>query len=650
MSNLYIPVCAFFISIVLNIIFFSKENVKNVETKIFSKLLVINLFDIIIMITLFFLGYWQNIINNDIYAIILNKIDYILYLFWAWLFFLYIINISFKKEEESYEFVKKLTLVINIICSIAIIILDTNLYNENNVMYSYGPSAICLYAICGFYFFVIFMSIVVNYKNILNKKYYPVYVLIFLIFVIFVVRSINPGLLIISAVMTFINLIMYFTIENPDLKMITQLENAKIQADNARIQAEKANRAKSDFLSSMSHEIRTPLNAIVGLCEDIGSYKKDVPKEVSEDAEDIINASETLLEIVGNILDMNKIENNKMEIVEYSYNPKTIIKKVAKVAATRIGNKPIKFNMHIAEDLPYELIGDKLHLKEIINNLLTNACKYTEKGLINLTVKCINEKDKCNLIISVADTGRGIKAENITRLFNKFDRLDVDRNTTTEGTGLGLAITKALVELMNGTINVSSEYGKGSMFMVKIPQGIADAEMPLTNTQAIKLVKVKEKLNEKMMGMKVLVVDDAPLNIKVAKKALSTFEFEIDEAHDGLECLEKCKNNTYDLILMDIMMPNMSGENALEELKKNPEFKTPVIALTADAIEGAREKYLDLGFIAYIAKPFNKVQLKEKLDKIFSNNDTGATSTNVKGIDWSNVEGYVITGGNIEKE
>ena len=603
MSNLYIPVCAFFISIVLNIIFFSKENVKNVETNIFSKLLVINLFDIIIMITLVFLGYWQNIINNDIYAIILNKIDYILYLFWAWLFFLYIINISFKKEEESYEFVKK-------ICSIAIIILDTNLYNENNVMYSYGPSAICLYAICGFYFFVIFMSIIVNYKNILNKKYYPVYVLIFLIFVIFVVRSINPGLLIISAVMTFINLIMYFTIENPDLKMIIQLENAKIQADNARIQAEKANRAKSDFLSSMSHEIRTPLNAIVGLCEDIGSYKKDVPKEVSEDAEDIINASETLLEIVGNILDMNKIENNKMEIVEYSYNPKTIIKKVAKVAATRIGNKPIKFNMHIAEDLPYELIGDKLHLKEIINNLLTNACKYTEKGLINLTVKCINEKDKCNLIISVADTGRGIKAENITKLFTKFERLDVEKNTTTEGTGLGLAITKALVDLMGGKINVQSQYGMGSIFVVNLPQKIGKM--------------INEKVEEEnpntvssYWNRKVLIVDDNKLNIKVAKKALNDFNFELDECYDGLSCLEKVKTKNYDLILLDIMMPRLDGNETMKKLKENPNFNTPVIALTADAVAGAEEKYLKNGFSDYIAKPFTKSQIKEKLDSIF---------------------------------
>ena len=611
MSNLYIPVFAFFISIALNIIFFSKDNVRNVETKIFSKLLVINLFDIIIMITLVILGYWQELINNDIYAIVLNKIDYILYLFWAWLFFLYIINISFKKEEESYQFVKKLTFVLNIICSIAIIIFDTYLHNENDVMYSDGPSAVCLYAVCGFYFFVIFMTIIINYKNILNKKYYPVYVLILLIFVIFIVRSLNPGLLIISAVMTFINLIMYFTIENPDLKMINQLENAKKQADLARIQAEKANRAKSDFLSSMSHEIRTPLNAIVGLCEDIGSYKKDVPKEVSEDAEDIINASQTLLEIVGNILDINKIENNKMEIVEYAYNPKTIIKKIARVASTRIGEKPIKFNMHIAEDLPYELLGDKLHLKEIINNLLTNACKYTDKGLINLTVKCINEKDTCNLIISVADTGRGIKAENINKLFTKFERLDVEKNTTIEGTGLGLAITKSLIDLMGGKINVQSQYGMGSIFVVNLPQKIS------------KMVNEKEEVEDNnntvssYWNRKILIVDDNKLNIKVAKKALGDFNFELDECYDGLSCLEKVKTKNYDLILLDIMMPKLNGTETMKKLKENPNFNTPVIALTADAVAGAEEKYLRSGFTDYIAKPFTKAQIKEKLDLIF---------------------------------
>lgn len=225
------------------------------------------------------------------------------------------------------------------------------------------------------------------------------------------------------------------------------------------------------------------------------------------------------------------------------------------------------------------------------------------------------------LIISVKDSGRGIKAENINKLFTKFERLDVERNTTTEGTGLGLAITKKLVDLMGGKINVESHFGEGSIFIVQIPQKIdlETKDQSLNSlSQTTKILKTKEM---NFSNKNILVVDDNKLNIKVAKRSLDGLNLIIDECYSGKECLEKVKLKNYDLILMDIMMPEMSGETTLSELKKLEGFKTPVIALTADAIAGAEEKYKQEGFIDYIAKPFTKDQIKEKLDKILGNKE-----------------------------
>ena len=249
--------------------------------------------------------------------------------------------------------------------------------------------------------------------------------------------------------------------------------------------------------------------------------------------------------------------------------------------------------------------------------ILSNSIKYTERGEINLTFKCINKNDVCKLIISCQDTGKGIKKENINRLFDKFDRLETELNTTIEGTGLGLAITKHLVNMMGGTINVQSQYGKGSLFIVEIPQKINQQIKPLTDTQIIKTIsKDDKKIN--YTHKKILIVDDNKLNLKVAHRALEPLHVIIDECESGKECLNKINNgNEYDLILMDIMMPNMSGETTLTKLKENPNFNTPVIAVTADAIAGALEKYTSLGFVDYISKPFTKEQIKEKIDSVF---------------------------------
>ncbi len=608
--------------------FFSKQRVKNSETTIYSKLLIVTLLGLFLEI-LTCIWYESGIsVETTIYKLF-SKLTSSYYAVWSALFLNYLLNICNYKENRNRIFNFIVAFIVLII-----LLLPINFIRVDDTIIPQGLSIYLTYGLC-LLFLMFDIIICIKYmKKIVKSKFTPLYALIFLGGLVFVLGVFYPQLFLIGYVFSLIVIIMYFTIENPDVKMLQQMTLAKDLA-------EKANRAKSDFLSSMSHEIRTPLNAIVGLSEDIVSYKDQVPNEVALDATDIQNASQTLLEIVGNILDINKIESEKMEIINTPYNLKKEIVSLCKVTTSRIKEKPIEFKLDIAEDLPEELIGDRIHIKQVINNLLSNAIKYTEKGMITLGIKCINEKDICKLIISVKDTGKGIKAENINKLFTKFERLDVEMNSTTEGTGLGLAITKSLVEMMGGKINVQSQYGKGSIFVVYLPQKISNQKR-----ENIDINELSNENKKDLSGKKILIVDDNKLNIKVAIKALQDFNFEIEECYDGIECIEKVKEKEYDLILMDIMMPNMSGERALAKLKENKEFKTPVIALTADAVSGAREKYIKEGFVDYISKPFNKEQVKEKIENIFIKKEEVNTPQKVTYVyDSRTKEEYIIKDG-----
>ncbi len=632
-SGIFFPLCAVPFSLLVIILFYVKGHINSKETQIFSVLIISNFVGLIIELLCTYASFIY--FDHPLISVIIYKIYLFYIILWISTFAYYIysiINNDLEIKKNRYV----IFIIYYIIVGIILSILPINIIIENDfkIRYTTGASVYFTYLISALAIIVILFMLVTNINKLKNKKYIPVFIFLIIGGIAISIQISNPQLLIMTYIETLICVIMYFTIENPDVKMLQQMTLAKDLA-------EKANRAKSDFLSSMSHEIRTPLNAIVGLSEDIVSYKDQVPNEVALDATDIQNASQTLLEIVGNILDINKIESEKMEIINTPYNLKKEIVSLCKVTTSRIKEKPIEFKLDIAEDLPEELIGDRIHIKQVINNLLSNAIKYTEKGMITLGIKCINEKDICKLIISVKDTGKGIKAENINKLFTKFERLDVEMNSTTEGTGLGLAITKSLVEMMGGKINVQSQYGKGSIFVVYLPQKISNQKR-----ENIDINELSNENKKDLSGKKILIVDDNKLNIKVAIKALQDFNFEIEECYDGIECIEKVKEKEYDLILMDIMMPNMSGERALAKLKENKEFKTPVIALTADAVSGAREKYIKEGFVDYISKPFNKEQVKEKIENIFIKKEEVNTPQKVTYVyDSRTKEEYIIKDG-----
>lgn len=595
MSSTYFTICGFFCALLILILFFSKERIKSEETKLYSFMIISSFVDVLLVLTALFIGIYKIDSSTIPLIIFINKIDMIHYILWPTLMFLYIFYITYH-ELNKYKRILKVVTIIDIIAIFVSLFLPLDIINNSKGMGIGGIGTNYIYSIAVLYFLAIVLILLLNYKKIFNKKYLPIFSLLVLMAIAVIVRYINQTLIVIPSIIVYTNMIMYFTIENPDIKLLNEVEAA-------RDKAEKANAAKTDFLSSMSHEIRTPLNAIVGFSEAIQD-EEDLTS-AKQDAKDIILASQNLLEIVNGILDISKIEANKMEITNCDYSIIEECQTIYKLIKPRIGEKPIEFIMNVAPDIPNTLYGDKGKIKEIITNLLTNAVKYTEKGTITFDISCINKNNNSTIIISVEDTGRGIKPEKIDKLFTKFERLDEDRNTTLEGTGLGLAITKRLVEMLNGKIIVQSVFGSGSKFTVYLPQIISANQ---------KIETIKKENNLDLSTKKVLVVDDNDLNLKIAERLLKKYNLQIETCKSGYECLDKINNNQkYDLIFMDDMMPKMSGTETLHILKDNPDFKTKVIVLTANAIEGMKEKYIEDGFNDYLAKPIEKEELERIL-------------------------------------
>lgn len=603
MSIVSFSICSFIFVLMFIIFYFSKERLNTLDTKMYSCILVTNIIGIMIDVFGYFI--FKIYGSESFISILISKFYLVYYFLWAYFFLLYIFVISFREKTEyllQKKFTKPSIILTSIIISLIVLILPIQITYKDNVAYSSGLSVNMVYGLCFIMVGIMLYCLLRNLKKISTKEYIPLLTFMVLSTFCMIIQKTYPEITLMLMCHSIVTSLMYFTIENPDVKMVKELEVAKNEA-------EKANHAKSEFLSSMSHELRTPLNAIVCFSELLES-KEGLDSESKDFAKDIVSASHNLLDLVNGVLDISKIEAGKMELINKEYNSQELFNSLSTMVIPRIGDKPIDFKTVIASDIPPVLKGDTGKLKQIILNLLTNAVKYTDKGFIKYRIECINDfkNNQTKLIITVTDTGRGIKKEDIDRLFKKFERLEEDRNTSIEGTGLGLAITEGLAELMGGKITVISDYGKGSTFKFVVIQEIVNVEVKEEKSN------ITSSDYNTFEGKNALIVDDSKLNLKVAENVLKNFLVTTESVTSGLECLSCVNSKKYDIIFMDIMMPNMNGVEVLRKLRENG-VNTPVIALTADAIEGQEEKYMSEGFDGYISKPINKEKLNYVLNK-----------------------------------
>lgn len=594
--NLYVSICALLISFFLLINFFSKKRYDNKETKIFSYMLIFNFINTIFTLGIVFIE--KTNIINIIFLKILNKLNNVIQLGWIWLLFLYMLYMLCNNKEKKYNLIKIITIIINILLGILIFILPTSFYNN---IYLNGLSETFSYIIYFVYLLVIIILTIKNIKNMSNKKNIIVFTIsLLLMLTALIIKKINPELLIISSIFTYINLIINST-EDPDSRLLLELQKEKEKT-------EKLNNIKIDFLTNMNYEFRTSLNTIVGFSECI--KQEDSIDACKNDADDIITSSQNLLEIINDVLDISKLETNNMKITEEDYKPLEIFENVISSLKPKLSEKEIEIKTNFNENIPYMLFGDSNKVKRIITNILMNSIKHTEDGSINFEVNCTSEKGKCNLVISIENTGKTIKKEN-----KSSNNLKEFNKNIVEKSELEFSIAKKFVDMLGGKIVLDEKNINKTKVTIYLNQKIKMQGVPLI-AEISKLEESIKPQQEDYSDKKVLIVDDNKMNLKVATRLLKNYNIITTEVLNGYEAINKIKNNEkYDLIFLDDIMPKKNGKETLNELKKIKGFDIPVIVLTANVLEGMKEKYIEEGFDDYLAKPINKEELKKILNK-----------------------------------